>query len=61
MLAMPRRTEHLDRECLTGPNKLVDEPLTVQDWRAIHLAYCAFMATVRTVVRQAQERVEKES
>lgn len=41
---------------LSGPNNLSDAPLTVEDWRIVHHAYMAFMATVRRVAQQAYER-----
>lgn len=51
-----RRNQRLTSQRLIGPNPLVNAPLTVEDWRLIHMAYCAFMATVRTVAQQAYER-----
>ena len=54
-----QRSVHNGLTRLDGVHRLIDAPLTADDWRCVHLAYQAFMMTVRKVASDAYERREK--
>lgn len=51
-----QRSVHAGLTRLHGVHRLIDAPLTAEDWRIVHMAYQAFMMTVRKVASDAYER-----